>query len=132
MNDTLALVLLPWLSAFVLAVAGVVVPLAYVRGLAWLKSRSLDTTVYEAIGRAGGVAYRALLTSGQPASNPSALKHAAEAGGSYLLATVPEALAARGVRPEMVATLAGAELGRLLAADPTVAPGPGRAVASGP
>ena len=123
MSGALAAVLLPWLSAVLLAIAGVLVPLAYLRGLAWLRAHALDTTIYEAIGRAGGVAYQALLVSGQPASNPSALKAAAEAGGRYLLARVPEALAARGVASGAVAELAGAELGRLLAADPGVIPG---------
>ena len=130
MTGAVTTLLLPWLAAAVLAVGGVLVPLAYARGLAWLRAHALDTTIYEAIGRAGGVSYRALLASGQPATSPAALQQAAEAGGRYLMARVPEALAARGVAPEAAAELPGAELGRLLAADPTVAPGPGRAVAS--
>ena len=116
MTATLATAALPWLAAFLLALAGVLGPLLYLRGLAWLQARRIDTTVYQAIGRAGGVAYSALLASGRPASDGAALAAAAAAGGAYLAGKVPDALLARGVAdPKAMAELAGAELGKLLA-----------------
>ena len=116
--------LLPWLQALALAAVGVVAPLLYVRVLAWLRARAIDTTIYEAIGRAGGRAYSALLASGRPVTDRAAIAAAAAVGGAYLMQTVPGALGAKGVAdPAAMAELAGAELGRLLAADPTVKPG---------
>ena len=113
MTDSLVTAALPYLSALVLGVVGVVVPLAYDAGRRWLEAKHVDTAVYQAIGRAGGVAYQALLTSGRPATDRAALLAAAAAGGAYLQATVPAALAAKGVAHP--ADLAGAELGKLLA-----------------
>ena len=111
----------PWVSAFVLTLAGVILPLAYARGLAYLRAKHINTTVYEAIGRAGGVAYTAFLASGRPVTDRAALAAAAAAGGAYLESTVPGALAASGVTdPAKMATIAGAELGKLLALDPSI------------
>ena len=114
MTQTVINAALPWITAAVLACLGVVVPLAYSRGVAYLRAHQVDTTMFEAIGRAGGAAYNAWLEAGRPAPGTPAFLVAAAAGGAYLQATVPDTMNAKGVTNP--AQLAGAELGRLIAA----------------
>lgn len=121
MSSTVIGLVMPWLSAFVLALAGILLPLAYAKGLAYLKARRINTVVYEAIGRAGAVAYTAFLATGRPVTDRTALAVGAAAGGAYLKSRIPDALAVSGVvTPEAMAELAGAEMGKLLALDPSV------------
>lgn len=120
MNTFIGLVT-PWLAAFVLALVGIIAPLAYAKGLAYLRAKQVNTTIYEAIGRAGAVAYTAFLATGRPVTDRTALAVGAAAGGAYLKSRVPDALAASGVvTPQAMAELAGAEMGKLLALDPSV------------
>ena len=111
-------VVLPWLSAFVLAL------LALLGGmmLALLRKHGLDNAWFQAIGRAGGVADGALVASRRPAPGRAALGSAARAGAPDQQTRVPELVQARGLQPSAVADIAGAELGKLLAVDPSVGP----------
>ena len=113
-TETIITAALPWITAAVLACLGVVVPLAYARGLAFLKAHQVNTTMYEAIGRAGGEAYNAWVANGKPTPGSPAFLAAAAAGGAYLQATVLGTMQEKGVTNP--AQIAGAELGRLIAA----------------
>ena len=122
MNQLISLAT-PVLSAVLLSILAVAVPLAYRKGLAVLEARKIDTTVYEAIGRAGGAAYLAFVASGRPVTDKAALEAAAAVGGRYLQARAADAIATKAgaaVSPGALADMAGAELGKLLAADPSV------------
>ncbi len=112
-------VVVPWLSAFALAL----LPILGGYAMALLRKRGLDNAFFQAVSRAGGVAYAALLASGRPVTDRAALTAAAVAGASYLETRVPGLVEARGLSPDAMAQIAGAELGKLLAIDPTVAPG---------
>lgn len=114
--NTLLAALLPWLQAF----AAAVVPVLGTLALAWLRRRNINTTVIEAVGRAAGEAYRHVAASGRPITDPGALGAAIDAGGRYLVDRIPDTLQRAGVTPEAAAQLVGAELGRLLALDPSV------------
>jgi hypothetical protein len=71
--------------------------------LATLRDRNMNTMWFEVVSRAGGLAYQHLVQSGRPLDKP-ALTSAAAVGASYILAQ--------------------AELGKLLAQDPTIGPEP--------
>ena len=116
-------VLVPWLTAFGMAFAPILASLAATFIIRAMHRRNLDTAWFEAISRAGGVAYASLLASGRPVTDRAALATAARAGAGYLADRVAPQVAARALTPEAVAQIAGAELGRLLAIDPTSAPG---------
>lgn len=118
MTETLLAAVMPWLQAFVLAL----VPVLGAYALSLLRSHGIDNVLTQAIGRAGGVAYTQLLASGKPVTDRNALASAAMAGAAYLQDRVPGIVAAKGLSPGAVADIAGAELGRLLAADPAVGP----------
>lgn len=111
-------VIIPWIQAAVM----VALPIVFTWGIAVLKKHNRDTRWYEAIGRAGGAAYNALLASGLPFNDPRAQKLAAEAGAQYLITRVPELMAARGRTPADAVQISHAEMGTLLARDPTVGP----------
>ena len=115
---------MPWLQAFALAAVTVVVPLAYRKGAAVLEAHKIDSTVYQAIGRAGGEAFRVFQTLGGDVTNRASLSTAAAAGGAYLATQVPAALAVKGITdPVEMGKLAGAEMGRLLALNPPLVAG---------
>jgi hypothetical protein len=111
----------PWVQQLFLAV----LPVLGAWAVAELRRRSVNATLVAAIERAGGEAYRHLLASGRAPTDPGALAAAARAGSLYLFERVPDALRARGVSAEAAEQIAGAELGRLLATDPSVRVGPG-------
>lgn len=112
----IAAALAPWLNALLIAV----LPAIGAWAVAELRRRNLNATVVAAMERAGGEAYRHLLASGRPATDPAALAAAARAGALYMLDRVPDAMRARGVTESGAEQAAAAELGRLLAADPSV------------
>lgn len=118
MSDALQVFVLPLVNAVVLALLPILGKLA----LDELRKRNLDNEWYEAIGRAGGEAYKALLASGGSVTDQAALRAAAEAGGRYLLIRKSAQVVARGHDPQSLAQIAGAELGTLLASDPTLGP----------
>lgn len=113
-------IILPWLQAAVLAL----LPVLGTFVVAILRKRGVDVRWFEAIGRAGGASYAALLASGRPASDPAAIHTATWAGAKYLLERVPDLVAARGHTVETLMQVSGAQLGVLLASDPGVAPKP--------
>lgn len=123
MTDFIHAVALPWLQAFALALIPVLGGLAGAFVVRELRRRNLDTAWFEAISRAGGVSYAALVASGRPVTDRAALAQAALAGGQYLQDRVLPQVTARALTPEAVAQIAGAEMGKLLAVDPTVVPG---------
>lgn len=116
MTDAMTSIILPWLQAF----AAALIPILGTMALGWMRQRNLNTAMVEAIARAGGEAYRHLASSGRPVTDTRAVTAAAEAGARYLLDRVPDTMRALGVSPEDAAQLAGAELGKLLAVDPSV------------
>ena len=111
-------IIVPWLTAFALALLPVLGSLL----VALLRKRGLDNAWFQIIERAGGVAYTHLLTSGRPVTDRAALAEAVLAGASYIQQRGPGLVEARGLAPGAVADIAGAQLGRLLAVDPTVGP----------
>lgn len=120
MTDTLvSSLVLPWLNAFALALVPVLGGLA----LALLRKHGINTAWFEAIGRAGGASYMALLASGKPVTDKAALVAAAQVGADYLVARVPSIVASKGLGPDALAQIAGAELGKVLGVDSTAGPG---------
>lgn len=107
---------LPYLQAL----AAAVVPIVGTLFLTWLRMRQQNTVLDAAFARAGAEAYKQIATSGRSITDPEVIARAVEAGGLYLLDRVPDTLRARGVTPEGAAQIVGAELGKLLAADPSV------------
>ena len=123
MTDFLHTTAMPWVTAFALAFAPILASIIGTLIVQAMHKRNLDTAWFEAIGRAGGVAYNTLLASGKPVTDRAALTAAAMAGAGYLADRVAPQLATRGLTPDAVAQIAGAELGKLLAADPSAGPG---------
>lgn len=105
-----------WMQAFVSAL----IPALFALTLVWLRQHRINTTVLAAVGRAAGEAYKQIVQSGGTANNPVSLAAAIAEGREYLFARIPDALKAAGVTPEGAAQLVSAELGKLLALDPTV------------
>lgn len=105
--------------AFIPIVAGVVSTFI----ITAMRRRNLDTAWFQAISRAGGEAYGEFVQSGKPITDKAAWIAAAKVGGDYLHAQVLPQIAARGLTPEGVAQIAGAEMKKLIAGDPTVGPG---------
>jgi hypothetical protein len=108
--------ILPWLDAFVTAL----LPLLFALGLAWLRRHHLNTTFLAILGQAAGTAYQQLAQSGAKITDSVSLHAAIAAGVSYLVANLPRALQAQGITPERAAAMVAAELGRLIALDPTI------------
>lgn len=98
--------LLTFVTVFLLPVVSTLV-------LNHLKAANVNTTYYEALARAGAVALTALKTSGKPLTDKSALTAAAMAGVQYLGDHAAETLVAKGVDPEALASIVGAEAQRL-------------------
>jgi hypothetical protein len=111
--------ILTWLQAFATAL----VPSLLALALVWLRRHQINTQVIEAVGRAAGEAYRHMVQSGGLGADPASWAAAVTQGRAYLLARIPDALAAAGVTPEGAAQMVSAELGKLLAIDPTVGAG---------
>lgn len=110
-------------SPIIQAVFGVVVSIAGAFIARAMQARNLDAQWFEAISRAGGAAYAALTASGKPITSADALQAAARAGAQYLAERAADVIRAKGGRTDdELAQIAGAELGKLLAADPTIGP----------
>jgi hypothetical protein len=108
--------ILSWIQAFVSALT----PALFALGLLWLRRHQMNTTLAEALGRAAGEAYRQMIQPGGSASRTVSLAAAIAEGRDYLLARIPDTLKAAGITPEAAAQMVSAELGKLLALDPTV------------
>ena len=78
----------------------------------------LDARWYAAIGRAGGMAYRAFIAEGKAASDKSAIAASAMDGLQYMQDQMSQQIASRGLTPEMVQQIVFAELTRLFATNP--------------
>jgi hypothetical protein len=111
--------ILAWFQAFATAL----VPSLFALALVWLRRHQINTQVIEAVGRAAGEAYRHMVQGGGLGTDPAYWAAAVTQGRAYLFARVPEALTAAGVTPEGAAQMVSAELGKLLAVDPTVGVG---------
>lgn len=111
--------ILTWMQAF----AAALVPSLFALALVWLRRHQINTTVIEAVGRAAGEAYKQMVQSGSTAITPISLAAAVAEGRAYLLTHIPETLKAAGLTPETAARMVSAELGKLLAIDPTVGVG---------
>jgi len=114
---------IPWLSAFALAFIPIAAGIVSTFVIAAMRKRNLDTAWFQAISRAGGEAYGSLLASGKPITDQAALLAAAKAGAEYLQAQVLPQVTARALTPQSLAQIAGAEMKKLFAVDPTVGPG---------
>ncbi len=108
--------ILAWIQAFFSAL----VPALFALALIWLRQHQMNSTVIAAVGRAAGEAYKQIVQVGGSATNSVSLAAAIAEGRDYLLARIPDALKAAGVTPEAAAQMVSAELGKLLALDPTV------------
>jgi hypothetical protein len=107
--------ILTWTQAFGAALA----PSLFALALVWLRQHQINTRVIEAVGRAAGEAYTQMVQSGGGVNSVSLAAAVAE-GRAYLLARIPDTLKAAGLAPEAAAQMVSAELGKLLAVDPTV------------
>jgi hypothetical protein len=112
-------VVLAWIQAF----ANALVPAMFALALVWLRQHKVNTTVIEAVGRAAGEVYKQIVQSGAPVTDRASLAAAVAEGRDYLQARIPDALKAAGITPEGAAQMVSAELGKLLAIDPTVGVG---------
>jgi hypothetical protein len=100
-------------------IAAALVPLiAY--GLALLRRWGINQTVLAAIGRGAGAAYAELLRA-RDGATPAAIERAVDAGAEYVEKRVPDTLPKAGfVNTDAVRQAVRAELGKMLAADPSV------------
>jgi hypothetical protein len=110
--------ILTWVEAFAAALA----PSLFALALVWLRRHQINTRVIEAVGRAAGEAYKQMVQSGG-GTNPASLAAAVTEGRAYLMARIPDTLKAAGLAPDAAAQMVSAELGKLLAIDPTVGVG---------
>lgn len=117
--------ILLWIQAFATAL----IPSLFALALVWLRRHQINTRVIEAVGRAAGEAYKQMIQSAGTQPTGVSLAAAVSAGCDYLLARIPETLRAAEITPEGAAQMVSAELGRLLAIDPTV--GVGRPLGAG-
>ena len=113
--------LMPLAGAVLTAVAGVLAA----KLIAWLnltREQAMAQAIAAGAQRAAGLAYQALLTQGAGLSQVEIRSGAVAAGVAYLADGFPRFVAALGLTPERLAAMVEAELGRLLAVDPTVTP----------
>jgi len=106
-------------------IADLAVPLL-VPLLAWLGSIAakwhINSTVLRAVARGAGVAYLALL---EERRGTGGLPQAIAQGASYVEARVPDYLGKLGITSDRLDGMVRGELGKLLAADPSIKIGPG-------
>lgn len=116
---------LPMLQPIALALIPVVLAAfgAWARG--WLTHRGYRTDVLDALTRGAAAGYADMVTRGARVTDPGALKAAMTVGVEYALNLVPDKMVAVGVTDTAAAHIVGAELGKLLAIDPTVTVGAG-------
>lgn len=112
-------IVLNWVQAF----AAALVPSLLALGFVWLRQHQVNTRIIEAVGRAAGVAYKQMVEARVAHTGQTSLAAAVAEGQAYLLAHVPDALKAAGLTPEVAAQMVSAELGKLLAIDPSIAVG---------
>lgn len=91
--------------------------------LAAMRSRNMNTMWFEVVSRAGGMAYQHLVASGAPIDKASLVTSAA-VGAAYILDRMPGTVKAQGLDTHDLIGVTQAELGKLLAQDPTVGPAP--------
>ena len=108
--------ILTWVQTFATAL----VPSLFALALLWLRQHQINTRIIQSVGRAAGESYKQMIQPGGDGANKISLAAAISTGRDYLLARVPDALKSAGITPEAAAQLVSAELGKLLAIDPTV------------
>lgn len=103
--------------------ADLIVPLlipAVGYGLALLRRWRINDVVLRAVVRGAGAAYVELVR-GKEGTSHGAIEAAVDVGAAYVEARVPDTLAKAGLKsPDAVRDAVRAQLGTLLAADPTV------------
>jgi hypothetical protein len=85
------------------------------------KNVALAGLLTAATGRAGGIAYSAMVAEADHLGDEPIKNVAIAKGVNYLAAALPDTIKALGVTPDHLGAMVSAELGRLLAADPNVA-----------
>lgn len=115
----MSMLIVAWIQAF----SAALIPSLFALALVWLRQHQTNIRVIEAVGRAAGEAYKQMVQSGERRLHPISLAAAVADGRDYLLARIPDLLKAAGVTPEAAAQLVSAELGKLLAIDPTIGVG---------
>lgn len=111
--------LVPFAAAVIAAVLGVVAR-AVVRHLGLQANAVLAGLVDTAVKRAAGLAYSFMLAEASHIGDQSTHNIAIAKAVGYVTAALPDTLAKLGLTPDSVAAMVSAELGRLLAVDPTV------------
>lgn len=116
--------LLPYAGAILSGLAGWLA----IQLLAWLRlssNQAMAQAVTAAAGRAAGLAYQLLATQVEGPLSGAAIKQQALARGvGYLASAMPDFIRRLGLTPERVQLMVEAELGKLLAADPSVRSAP--------
>lgn len=87
-------------------------PLLFAWGLKILHKKNLDTAWYEAIGRAGGVAWGTMVSNGTTITDHQGLKNAATAGAGYLQTFMAEQILTRGLTDSHLVQIVAAERDR--------------------
>jgi hypothetical protein len=85
-----------------------------------VRSALIRYAINMAVKRAGGLAYETLASAEGGLRNIVLKNRALEAGANYLIAQVPGLLRKAGIEHSRLGQMVRGELGRLLAADPTV------------
>lgn len=88
--------------------------------LAMLRRARINDTVLRAVARGAGAAYMSLLEDRGQGVTATTIDRAVDAGAAYVESRVPATLPKAGVNTDAVRDLVRAELGKLLAADPSV------------
>lgn len=114
--EDLARLLVELLMPALLAVAG--------WALALLRRWAINATVLRAVARGAGAAYLSMVQEKAGASE-GAVNRAVLAGADYVEQRIPDTLARAGVTALALQQIVRAELGRMLAADPSVKVGGG-------
>jgi hypothetical protein len=88
--------------------------------LAMLRRAKINDTVLKAVARGAGAAYMSLLEDRDRGVTPGTIAKAVDDGAAYVEERVTGTLTKAGVDTDAVRSLVRAELGKLLAADPSV------------
>lgn len=107
---------------YVLALIGSVATALFGWLVQVMRKHNINTTIIEALGRAGGLAYAELVKSNKLGQAKS-ISEAVKVGEDFMRDQVPDAMKSAGVTPNAVSKMVTGELGKLLAADPTVGAG---------
>jgi hypothetical protein len=106
-----------------------VLALWVIKRLGLQQSALTQSIITGAIQRAGGVAYGALAAKSDQMADPTIKSAAIAQGVQYVLDGAPATATKLGLTPDRLAAMVSAELGRLLAVDPTVTAGASATVA---